>query len=161
MERTQSADCSSGQSAQPVSRLLYSYVIYSCNCYLLVRWDVEGGKLYWRNYRCREKDFSGFWNICIVEPGDPTRLFQAHKLVLSACSPYFRHLFSNLPGQHPILLLKVHKAIIFSLSQLCCQEVPEDHISLLLEYMYCGYISVSQGSATLTIFTISLLQTKI
>ena len=28
---------------------------------------------------------------------------------------------------------------------LFCQEVPEEHVSLLLEYMYCGSIYVEQG----------------
>ena len=34
--------------------------------------------------------------------------------------------------------------LLFS-SHLFCQEVPEEHVSLLLEYMYCGAIYVEQG----------------
>ena len=42
------------------------------------------------------------------------RIFQAHKLILSACSPYFRHLFSNSSVQHPILILKVGLRILLN-----------------------------------------------
>lgn len=51
----------------------------------------------------------------------------AHKLVLSACSPYFRSLFTTNPCKHPIIFLK---------------EVPTEHIRLLVDYMYKGNISV-------------------
>ena len=33
--------------------------------------------------------------------------FQAHKLVLSACSPYFRSLFIASPSKHPMVFVKV------------------------------------------------------
>ena len=33
--------------------------------------------------------------------------FQAHKLVLSACSPYLRSLFIANPSKHPMVFLKV------------------------------------------------------
>ena len=33
--------------------------------------------------------------------------FQAHKLVLSACSPYFRSLFMANPSKHPVVFVKV------------------------------------------------------
>ena len=36
-----------------------------------------------------------------------TKSFQAHKLILSACSPYFRTLFMANPCKHPIVFLKV------------------------------------------------------
>jgi len=55
--------------------------------------------------------------------------FKAHKLVLSACSPYFRQLFSATPCEHPVVFLK---------------DVPDNHMRLLLEYMYLGSISVRQ-----------------
>ena len=97
----------------------------------------------------------------LVDPGSGDTMLQAHKLVLSACSPYFRHLFSSFPGQHPVVLLKVEDSECYGWRQFDCQEVPEDHISLLLEYMYCGYISVSQGSATFTTSPILLVITKI
>ena len=55
------------------------------------------------------------------------RSFQAHKMLLSACSPYFRQLFLNNPGSRPTVFLK---------------DVPERHMGLLLEYMYQGSIAV-------------------
>ena len=38
-----------------------------------------------------------------------------------------------------------------------CQEVPEEHVSLLLEYMYCGAIYVEQGDTDV----LSLSQTSL
>ena len=40
--------------------------------------------------------------------------------------------------------------LLFS-SHLFCQEVPEEHVSLLLEYMYCGAIYVQQGTDSLSL----------
>ena len=33
--------------------------------------------------------------------------FQAHKMILSACSPYFKALLEENPAKHPIIILKV------------------------------------------------------
>ena len=40
---------------------------------------------------------------------------------------------------------KIKSFILLFLLHLFCQEVPEEHVSLLLEYMYCGAIYVEQG----------------
>ena len=55
--------------------------------------------------------------------------FPAHKLVLSVCSPYFRHLFLRNPCKHPIVVLK---------------DVHFKYMKLLLMYMYRGEVSVPQ-----------------
>ena len=32
---------------------------------------------------------------------------RAHRVVLSACSPYFQKIFVDNPGKHPVIVLKV------------------------------------------------------
>ncbi|KAK7086562.1 hypothetical protein SK128_028011 [Halocaridina rubra] len=57
------------------------------------------------------------------------RTYQAHKLVLSACSQYFQGLFARHSAhQHPIIFLK---------------DVSGDECEALLTYMYRGEVSVS------------------
>ena len=50
------------------------------------------------------------------------RLLQAHKLVLSVCSPYFQEMFKMNPTQHPIgkisSLIRVFLSIFFVVSVL-------------------------------------------
>ena len=59
-----------------------------------------------------------------------TKFFKAHKLVLSICSPYFRQLFRHLGKD---------KAVIFM------KDVDQEHLDLLLQYMYKGEIKVKVG----------------
>ena len=59
--------------------------------------------------------------------------FPAHKLVLSVCSPYFRHLFLRNPCKHPIVVLK---------------DVHYKYMKLLLMYMYRGEVSCPQEDLT-------------
>ena len=47
--------------------------------------------------------------------------FKAHKLVLSACSPYFRNLFLGTPNKHQTVFVK---------------DITSEHMSLLMDYMY-------------------------
>ena len=47
--------------------------------------------------------------------------FRAHKLVLSACSPYFRSLFLAASDQHQNVFIK---------------DISSEHMVLLLDYMY-------------------------
>lgn len=48
---------------------------------------------------------------------------KAHKMVLSACSPYFQQIFVNHPEKHPIVILK---------------DVPFKDMKCLLDFMYLG-----------------------
>ncbi|XP_075230274.1 uncharacterized protein LOC142329487 [Lycorma delicatula] len=54
---------------------------------------------------------------------------KAHKMVLSACSPYFQALFFENPCQHPIVILK---------------DVKWPELKAVVEFMYKGEINVSQ-----------------
>lgn len=57
------------------------------------------------------------------------RSIKAHKMVLSACSPYFRQLFFENPCQHPIIILK---------------DINWPELKATVEFMYKGEINVSQ-----------------
>lgn len=61
------------------------------------------------------------------------QLLRAHKMVLSACSPYFQALFINHPDKHPIVILK---------------DVPYADMKSLLDFMYRGEVSVDQDRLT-------------
>lgn len=61
------------------------------------------------------------------------QLLKAHKMVLSACSPYFQALFINHPDKHPIVILK---------------DVPYADMRSLLDFMYRGEVSVDQDRLT-------------
>ncbi|XP_037035009.1 protein jim lovell-like [Bradysia coprophila] len=54
---------------------------------------------------------------------------KAHKIVLSACSPYFQALFNDTPCDHPIIILK---------------DVQWSDLKSILSFMYKGEIHVSQ-----------------
>lgn len=58
---------------------------------------------------------------------------KAHRMVLSACSPYFQHLFFDNPCQHPIVILK---------------DTRWPELKAIVEYMYRGEISVAQEELT-------------
>ncbi|KAK9499872.1 hypothetical protein O3M35_002825 [Rhynocoris fuscipes] len=54
---------------------------------------------------------------------------KAHKMVLSACSPYFQSIFFENPCQHPIVILK---------------DIKWPELKAVVEFMYKGEINVSQ-----------------
>lgn len=54
---------------------------------------------------------------------------KAHKMILSACSPYFQALFYDNPCQHPIVIMR---------------DVRWQELKALMEFMYKGEINVSQ-----------------
>jgi hypothetical protein len=58
---------------------------------------------------------------------------KAHKMVLSACSPYFQSLLYNTPDHHPIVFLR---------------DVHYHEMKALLEFMYRGEVSVDQEHLT-------------
>ncbi|KAJ8983798.1 hypothetical protein NQ317_008116 [Molorchus minor] len=59
--------------------------------------------------------------------------FKAHKVVLSACSPYFRRLLKANPCKHPIVILR---------------DVRQKDMESLLRFMYNGEVHIGQEHLT-------------
>jgi len=70
-----------------------------------------------------EKDFFDVTLAC-----DDSQL-QAHKVILSACSPFFRNVLRKNPHQHPLLYLK---------------GVKYKELQSVLNFMYMGEVNVAQ-----------------
>ncbi|CAK1588125.1 unnamed protein product [Parnassius mnemosyne] len=70
---------------------------------------------------------------------------QAHKLILSVCSPYFKELFKMNPCEHPIVILK---------------DVAHQELRQLLQFMYRGEVHVRQQELFAFLHTAELLQVK-
>ncbi|CAL4135385.1 unnamed protein product, partial [Meganyctiphanes norvegica] len=71
--------------------------------------------------------------------------FPAHKVVLSACSPYFQTLFQSNPCKHPIVFLK---------------DVKAQELDALIEFIYKGEVSVCQSELASLISTAENLKIK-
>ena len=52
------------------------------------------------------RDEKSFTDVTIACDGQSTK---AHKMILCACSPYFKNLLEQNPAKHPIIILKVCK----------------------------------------------------
>jgi len=70
---------------------------------------------------------------------------KAHKMVLSACSPYFKTLLEENPSKHPIIILK---------------DVPFGHLQAILEFMYAGEVNVGQDQLPELLKTAEKLKVK-
>ncbi|XP_030383990.1 protein abrupt-like [Scaptodrosophila lebanonensis] len=73
------------------------------------------------------------------------RSFTAHKVVLSACSPYFRQLLKSNPCEHPIVILR---------------DVRSDDVENLLSFMYNGEVNISHEQLPDFLKTAHLLQIR-
>ncbi|XP_018403011.1 PREDICTED: zinc finger and BTB domain-containing protein 7B-like isoform X4 [Cyphomyrmex costatus] len=73
------------------------------------------------------------------------RRLQAHKVVLSACSPYFKELFKTNPCKHPIIFMR---------------DVEFEHLQSLLEFMYAGEVNISQAELPTFLRTAESLQIR-
>ena len=69
----------------------------------------------------------------------------AHKLILSACSPFFRSVLKKNPHQHPLLFLR---------------GVKMSELSAVLNFMYHGEVNVSQDSLNQFLVVAEDLQVK-
>ncbi|CAL4066349.1 unnamed protein product [Meganyctiphanes norvegica] len=73
------------------------------------------------------------------------RTFAAHKVILSACSPYFQNLFISNPNTHPIVFMR---------------DVRARDLESLLSFMYRGEINVHQHDLASFLKTAESLQIK-
>ncbi|XP_063238342.1 uncharacterized protein LOC134539911 isoform X2 [Bacillus rossius redtenbacheri] len=74
-----------------------------------------------------------------------SKYVQAHRLVLSVCSPYFKELFRVNPCKHPTVILK---------------DVSFQELVDILEFMYCGQVNVQQDRLSEFLKTAEMLQVK-
>ena len=73
------------------------------------------------------------------------QVFETHKIMLCACSNFFRQILTKRPDRHPIVFLK---------------DVDPKHLEQLLQYMYQGEINVLQEDLPPLIETARALQVK-
>ena len=79
------------------------------------------------------RDEKSFCDVTIATEGQHTK---AHKMILCACSPYFKNLLEQNPAKHPIIILK---------------DVPFQHLTAILEFMYAGEVNVAQVNIMITV----------
>lgn len=72
-------------------------------------------------------------------------MIKAHKIVLSACSNYFRELFIATPCKHPIVVLK---------------DMKIDDLRAIIDFMYRGEVNVSQNQLGNLLKTAEVLRVK-
>jgi len=70
---------------------------------------------------------NNFFDVTLLSEGGQVG---AHKLILSACSSFFRKILVTNPHQHPLIYLK---------------GVSKEEIVNLLNFMYCGEVNIAQA----------------
>lgn len=70
---------------------------------------------------------------------------KAHKIVLSACSPFFQSLFLENPCKHPIVILK---------------DMKYTELKAIIEFMYHGEVNVAQDQLSALMKTAETLRVK-
>merc|ERR1712058_89864 len=88
------------------------------------------------------RDEKSFTDVTIACDGQSCK---AHKMILSACSPYFKALLEENPAKHPIIILK---------------DVPFAHLTAILEFMYAGEVNVAQDQLPQFLKTAERLKVK-
>jgi len=88
------------------------------------------------------RDHEDFVDVTLACEG---KSLKAHKVVLSACSPYFRNLLKQNPCQHPIIILR---------------DVAFVDMTALLRFVYQGEVYVSQERLTAFLRTAEMLHIK-
>lgn len=110
---------------------------------------MEQFLLKWNNHQTNFVDVFGqlyeqeaFTDVTLAVDG---RTFEAHKIVLSACSPYLRHILSQNPCRHPVVFLR---------------GVAASELHTLLQYIYRGEAHVRQDKLPELLRTATELQIK-
>jgi len=95
--------------------------------------DVENFSLRWNDFEenlssglKNLRDSNQFFDVTLLSDSGQVG---AHKLILSACSSFFRQILVSNPHQHPLIYLK---------------GVSKQEITNLLNFMYCGEVDVAQ-----------------
>lgn len=70
---------------------------------------------------------------------------KAHRIVLSACSPFFQSLFLENPCKHPIVILK---------------DMKYTELKAIIEFMYHGEVNVAQDQLSALMKTAETLRVK-
>lgn len=95
---------------------------FSVNSQYTLRWNDYHKELV--NSFQSIHDADDFVDVTVACEG---KSFSAHKIVLSACSPYFRGLLKKNPCPHPIIIL---------------QTIPHKQFEHLLNFMYNGLVHI-------------------
>ena len=83
-----------------------------------------------------------FCDVTIATEGKHTK---AHKMILCACSGYFKNLLEMNQAKHPIIILK---------------DVPFQHLLSILEFMYAGEVNIEQDQLPQFLKTAEKLKVK-
>ncbi|XP_026286104.1 protein tramtrack, beta isoform isoform X2 [Frankliniella occidentalis] len=110
---------------------------------------AEQFSLRWNNFQSNmTSGFHALWegeDLVDVTLAADGRFLQAHKVVLSVCSPYFKTLFKVNPCKHPIVILK---------------DVAYKDLEALLQFMYRGEVNVCQEELGGFLKTAEMLEVK-
>lgn len=102
----------------------------------------------WHNHMSVMNEFKNFLSLGImvdVTLACDGKSLKAHKMVLSACSPFFKSLFLENPCKHPIVIMK---------------DVKYTELKAILDYMYSGEVHVAENKISALIKTAKTLRVK-
>ncbi|XP_026494574.2 broad-complex core protein isoform X2 [Vanessa tameamea] len=109
--------------------------------------DTQHFCLRWNNYQSsitsafeNLRDDEDFVDVTLACDG---KSLKAHRVVLSACSPYFRELLKSTPCKHPVIVL---------------QDVAFPDLHALVEFIYHGEVNVHQRSLSSFLKTAEVLR---
>ncbi|CAH1136089.1 unnamed protein product [Ceutorhynchus assimilis] len=109
--------------------------------------DTQHFCLRWNNYQSsitsafeNLRDDEDFVDVTLACDG---KSLKAHRVVLSACSPYFRELLKSTPCKHPVIVL---------------QDVAWTDLHALVEFIYHGEVNVHQRSLSSFLKTAEVLR---